>query len=134
MAQLAILVASFSYACAAIYGRRFRELSPLVVAAGMLSGTTVMMTPLALIIEEPWKLTPGAGTIGALLCLAVLNTSLAYLIYFRVLASAGPHQYSAGHLSRPFKCNSAGCVGPGGEAGLERFRWHGVDLYRPDCH
>ena len=44
MAQLAILVASFSYACAAIYGRRFRGLSPLVVAAGMLSGTTVMMT------------------------------------------------------------------------------------------
>ncbi len=90
MGQLAILVASASYACAAIYGRRFKGFSPIVVAAGMLCGTTLMMTPLALIIEQPWKLTPGAVTVAALLCLAILNTSLAYIIYFRVLASAGP--------------------------------------------
>jgi hypothetical protein len=30
--QIAVLGAAFSYACAAIYGRRFKGLSPLVVA------------------------------------------------------------------------------------------------------
>ena len=89
MGQAAILVAALSYACAAIYGRRFRGLSPLVVATGMLCGSAVMMTPLALFIEQPWHLSPGGTTLAALVGLAVVSTSLAYLIYFRVLAAAG---------------------------------------------
>jgi drug/metabolite transporter (DMT)-like permease len=51
--QIAVLGAAFSYACAAIYGRRFKGLSPLVVATGMLCGSTIMMTPLALFVEQP---------------------------------------------------------------------------------
>ena len=33
--QIALLGAALSYACAAIYGRRFKGVSPLVVATGM---------------------------------------------------------------------------------------------------
>ncbi len=89
MGQLAVLGAAFAYALAAIYGRRFRGLSPLVVATGMLSASAVMMTPLALVIEQPWHLSPGGGALAALFGLAAVSTSLAYLIYFRVLAAAG---------------------------------------------
>ena len=87
--QLAVMGAALSYACAAIYGRRFKSLSALVVATGMLCGAAVMMTPLALVIEQPWHLSPGGMTLAALLALAVFSTALAYLIYFRVLATAG---------------------------------------------
>ena len=89
MGQIAVLGAAFSYACAAIYGRRFQGLSPAVVATGMLCGSTIMMVAPALILEQPWTLTPGVITWGALLGLSVLSTSLAYIIYFRVLATAG---------------------------------------------
>ena len=89
MGQVAILGAALAYACAAVYGRRFKTLSPLVVATGMLCASTVMMTPLALWIEQPWHLSPGSTTMAALIGLAVLSTALAYLIYFRVLATAG---------------------------------------------
>ena len=88
--QIAVLGAAFSYACAAIYGRRFKGLSPLVVATGMLCGSTIMMTPMALIVDQPWNLSPGVMTIMALLGLAAISTSLAYIIYFKVLATAGP--------------------------------------------
>ncbi|MBL0713243.1 MAG: DMT family transporter [Desulfosarcina sp.] len=88
--QIAVLGAALSYACAAIYGRRFKGMNALVVATGMLCGSTVMMTPLALFIEQPWQLSPGGTTLAALFGLAAVSTSLAYIIYFRVLAAAGP--------------------------------------------
>ena len=88
--QIAVLGAAFSYACAAIYGRRFKGLSPLVVATGMLCGSTIMMTPLALFVEQPWNLSPSMMTMIAIFCLAAISTSLAYIIYFRVLATSGP--------------------------------------------
>ncbi len=89
LAQLAVLGAAASYACAGIYGRRFKELPPAVAAAGMLCGTTVMILPLALILDQPWSLRPSVVTWGAVLGLALFSTALAYLIYFRILAVAG---------------------------------------------
>ncbi len=87
--QIAVLCAAFFYACSAIYGRRFKDISPVIVSAGMVSCSAVMMIPIAFIFEEPFCLTPGLTTLGALLALSVICTSLAYLIYFRVLATAG---------------------------------------------
>jgi drug/metabolite transporter (DMT)-like permease len=90
LGQFAVLGAAFSYAGAAIYGRRFKGLSPLVVATGMLCGSTIMMTPMALFIDQPWHLSPSDYTMIALFGLAAISTSLAYIIYFRILATAGP--------------------------------------------
>ncbi len=89
LGQLAVVGASLAYACAAIYGRRFKAMDPVVVSAGMLCASTIMMLPLALIVEQPWHLAPGAATWAALLGLSAVSTSLAYIIYFRVLAVAG---------------------------------------------
>ncbi len=90
LAQLAVLAAALSYACAGIFGRRFAGTPPLIAAAGQLSGTTLMMLPLALAIDRPWTLpAPTLGTWGALAALALLSTAAAYVIYFRILAAAG---------------------------------------------
>jgi drug/metabolite transporter (DMT)-like permease len=88
--QIAVLGAALSYACAAIYGRRFEGIDPIVVAAGMLCGSTITMAPLSLFIEQPWNLTPSVMTMTALLGQSAISTSLAYIIYFRVLATSGP--------------------------------------------
>ena len=87
--QIAVLGATLSYAFAAIYGRRFKGISPLIVATGMLCGSTIMMTPLALFVEQPWNLSPSSTSLMAIFGLAAISTSLAYIIYFRVLATAG---------------------------------------------
>jgi len=89
LGQIAVLGAALSYAFAAIYGRRFKGIDPAVVATGMLCGSTVMTFPLALYLEQPWQLAPGMGSIAALFGLAAISTSLAYIIYFRVLATSG---------------------------------------------
>ncbi|MCP3898701.1 MAG: DMT family transporter [Desulfobacteraceae bacterium] len=89
MGQIAVLTAALSYAFAAIYGRRFKGINALVVATGMLSCSTIMMIPLALFIEQPWNLSPGIMTLWSLFGLSAFSTALAYIIYFRVLASSG---------------------------------------------
>ncbi|HSO18212.1 MAG TPA: DMT family transporter [Desulfosarcina sp.] len=89
LGQLAVLGASCAYACAAIYGRRFRKHDPVVVATGMLCASTIMMLPVALIVERPWQLAPGLPAWAALIGLAAVSTALAYIIYFHVLAAAG---------------------------------------------
>ena len=43
LGQLAVLGASCAYACAAIYGRRFTALDPVVVSTGMLCASTVYL-------------------------------------------------------------------------------------------
>ncbi len=89
-AQLAVICATLSYALAGIYGRRFKDISPLVTAAGQLTCTTLMMVPIAIWVDQPWRLAfPATQTWLALLGLALLSTALAYVIYFRLLATTG---------------------------------------------
>jgi drug/metabolite transporter (DMT)-like permease len=90
VAQLGVVGAALSYGLAAIFGRRFTGIPPLITAAGQLTGTTVIMLPLTVIVDKPWTLLPvHFVTWGAVLGLAVLCTSIAYIIYFRILATAG---------------------------------------------
>jgi len=89
-AELAVLAATVSYACAGIFGRRFKGQPPLVTAAGQLTASSLMMLPLAVIVDRPWLLAPpGLVSLGAILGLALLCTALAYVIFFRILAAAG---------------------------------------------
>jgi drug/metabolite transporter (DMT)-like permease len=92
VAQLACIVAAISYAIASVFGRRFRamNIAPLATAAGQVMASSLMLAPAMLIIDQPWKLpAPSAGTIGAIIAIAALSTATGYILYFRILASAG---------------------------------------------
>jgi drug/metabolite transporter (DMT)-like permease len=92
LAQLACLAAAFAYALAGVFGRRFSRMgvSPIVTAWGQVTASTVLLVPMALVLETPWRLDPpSVETWAALAGLAVLSTALGYIIYFRVLAAAG---------------------------------------------
>ena len=91
-AQIACLVATLCYALAGVYGRRFPAMGipPVAVATGQLSAASVIMLPLVLIFEPVWQAAmPGAGAWAAMVALALICTSLAYILYFQLLASAG---------------------------------------------
>lgn len=93
--QVALVAAAVSYACAAVWARRrLSGLAPQVAAAGMLTASTLIALPLALVLDGPPAAMPGAAAVAALAYLAVAATAGAYLLYYRVLAMAG-----AGNLS-----------------------------------
>jgi drug/metabolite transporter (DMT)-like permease len=88
--ELACLGAAISYGLAGVYGRRFRGIPPLKVAAGQITGSTWVLLPVAAVVDRPWTLAPpSAHAWGAWVGIAVFSTALAYLIYFRILAVAG---------------------------------------------
>jgi len=92
LALLAILSAAVSYAFAGVFGRRFKTMgvSPMATATGQVAASSVMLVPVMLFVDQPWSLPmPGVAALGALLGVAVLSTALAYIIYFRILATAG---------------------------------------------
>jgi drug/metabolite transporter (DMT)-like permease len=90
LAQLAVVGAAISYAFAGIYGKRLKEIPPIIAAASQVTATTIMMLPVALLVDRPWQqATPGFGTILSVIALGLLSTALAYIIYFRLLATAG---------------------------------------------
>ena len=91
-AQALCLGAAVSYALAGLFGRRFRTMgvTPLATAAGQVTASSVMLLPLIALVDRPWTLDmPGAAAWGAILGLALLSTALAYVLYFRILATAG---------------------------------------------
>lgn len=91
-AQLAVLAASVSYAFAGVFGRNFKQMGipPLATAAGQVSASTVMLFPVALLVDKPWMLSmPDVGVWAAVFAIAALSTALAYVLYFRILATAG---------------------------------------------
>jgi len=92
LAQLACLAAALSYAFAGVFGRRFRALglAPLQTALGQVAASSMLLVPLALLVDRPWTLQmPGHATWLSVIGLAVLSTALAYGLYFRILARAG---------------------------------------------
>ncbi len=90
LSQLAFLGATFSYAIALMWARRFRGLSPVVPAAGQLIGSSLLAIPVALVVDKPWTLPmPSLEVIASVIALAVASTALAYRIYFALMARNG---------------------------------------------
>ena len=92
LAEIACLVACLSYAVAAVWARRYKAMgiSPLTVTTGQLTAGALVMLPLALIVDRPWSLPmPPLGAWAAIAALALLCTALAYVLYFRLIGSAG---------------------------------------------
>jgi drug/metabolite transporter (DMT)-like permease len=90
LGQLAVLGAAVSYACAGIFGRRFRALPPMVTATGQVTAGAFMVLPLALVFDRPWaQPMPGLAAWAAVAAAAVFCTALGYALYFRILATAG---------------------------------------------
>lgn len=91
-AQMACLAATLCYALAGVFARRFKamEVPPVLVASGQLTAASLVMLPLVLLFEPPWLApTPSFGSLAALVALALVCTSVAYILYFQLLASAG---------------------------------------------
>ncbi|MEZ9234767.1 DMT family transporter [Shewanella sp. 10N.286.52.A9] len=91
-AQLAIIAAALSYAFAGVYGRRFNALkiNPIITAAGQVTASTLVLIPITLFVEGPLDInTVAFSTWAAMSALAILCTAIAYILYFKILATAG---------------------------------------------
>lgn len=92
LAQLAIVVATLSYAFAGVFGRRFKSMgvNPIITAAGQVSASALLLIPITLVFEGPLDIrAPSVTSWLAIMALAIFSTALAYVLYFKILALAG---------------------------------------------
>ena len=92
LAQFACVTAALLYALAGVWARRFKRLgvSPMSVTTGQLTASALVMLPVALVFDRPWEqAVPPLGALGAILVLAVVCSAYAYILYFRLIDSAG---------------------------------------------
>ncbi|HYC36992.1 MAG TPA: DMT family transporter [Usitatibacter sp.] len=95
LAELACVAGSLSYAIAAIVGRRFDNVSALVPAVGSTLTAAIMLVPIALVVDKPWTLAPSAASMLAVGGMAIISTAMAFVVYFRLLATVGSIAMSA---------------------------------------
>lgn len=89
VAELACVAGSLSYGAAAVVGSRFRTLSPLVPAAGSTLLSAVILIPLAFLVEQPLSVQASLRSILAVAGLIVFSTGIAFVIYFKLIATVG---------------------------------------------
>lgn len=90
--QLAVLGAAGAYGLSVVFATRFsrRGVAPLATATGQMTTGSVIMLPVAVVIDKPWSLAiPSPEVMAAVVAVAVLSTAVAYIIYYRLLSTAG---------------------------------------------
>jgi len=85
---LAVVVASFSYACANLFTQdRFSTTPPLVTATSAVIWGAVVLLPLSL-FQIPDQV-PSAKALGSVAALGILGTAVASIILYRMLTTFG---------------------------------------------
>ncbi len=109
--MLCILGGTLSYAFSALWMRRLRHIPPIVSSAAQLTCSTVLLVPLAAFVDRFWLLPlPSAPAIASVLGLAVFSTALAYIVFFRISASAGPSNVMLVTLLIPVTATALGVL------------------------
>jgi drug/metabolite transporter (DMT)-like permease len=89
LGALAISIATLSYGAGAVSAKRWLQgVQPVVIATLQLSLAGLALLPIALIGPHPTAL--HFKSVAAIIVLGVLGTGLAYLIFFRLLATISP--------------------------------------------
>jgi drug/metabolite transporter (DMT)-like permease len=102
MRLLAVAAAAVCYAINAIFTRKFLRSEPRYALAAAAMGLAVaIIVPLALWIERPWHLfgygegpMPTAQSLAAVVVLGVLQTAIAQIMLFTLIARQGPSFFS----------------------------------------
>lgn len=88
--MLAILIAALSYAVNMILAKRLPQESILAISTVVLVTASLLMLPLLLVLEEHWWLDMTSVGFSSLILLGLFPTGLATVVYFAVIARAGP--------------------------------------------
>jgi drug/metabolite transporter (DMT)-like permease len=93
--EIALILSSLSYAIGGVFVRlKMRGFRPTVPAFFQVTFALVITTVLALLLESPIHLPDTPSALFSVVWLGVFGSSLAYLIYFRLVHVLGPTRIS----------------------------------------
>jgi drug/metabolite transporter (DMT)-like permease len=92
--EAAVLGGALCYAANSVLARRLGGPEPLVTSAGVMLAASALMLPVALGWDRPWEVEADAVAWGSVVWLGVVATGVATLVFFQLIASAGPTFFS----------------------------------------
>jgi drug/metabolite transporter (DMT)-like permease len=90
MAEAAVLGGALCYAGNSVLARRTIAADFLVASTAVMIVASALMAPVALVLGHGSSAMPTAGSVAAIVWLGIGPTALATLLYFRLIAAAGP--------------------------------------------
>lgn len=103
LGQIIVMLSALGYGAAAVFGRRFATISPVVAAAAANSCSCVILTMVAFLVERPLDLVPSTRSLTAMLTSGILCNGIAVILYYRLIATLGSIGASSlGYLKAAF--------------------------------
>ena len=90
LAQAAVLGGALCYAGNSVLARRTIATDFLVASTAVMIVASVLMVPVALVLGRGATPMPSAGSVAAIVWLGIGPTALATILYFQLIAAAGP--------------------------------------------
>ena len=86
-----VLMAAFSYGVAGVWARRFAGVPPMQIAAGQQISATAWLILPVFMLDKPWTYSASVPVSSwlAIAGLGIFATALAYVLFFRILRTAG---------------------------------------------
>jgi len=101
-AEIVILLATISFACATIFGLRLTDYDPMVVAAGSLLFGGLILLPASLIVDHPWTLRPTTEALVATVAMGIFSSAFGLMLFYMCLSRLGTLTTNAqGYLRIP---------------------------------
>lgn len=110
LGQLACLGAAICYAGNSVVTKRMPITHALVASAATTAIAAVLMGVAALVWDRPWGLRPDAKAVAVCLWLGLGPTAIATIVYFRLIARAGPTFMSIVNYLNPLVALAAGAL------------------------
>jgi drug/metabolite transporter (DMT)-like permease len=101
-AEIVILLATVSFACATIFGLRLSDYDPMVVAAGSLLFGGCVLLPVSLIVDHPWTLHPTPQALISIVAIGIFSSAFGLMLFYMCLRRLGTLTTNAqGYLRIP---------------------------------
>ena len=101
-AEIVILLATISFACATIFGLRLSDYDPMVVAAGSLLFGGCVLLPVSLIVDHPWTLHPTPEALVSVVAMGIFSSAFGLMLFYMCLSRLGTLTTNAqGYLRIP---------------------------------
>jgi drug/metabolite transporter (DMT)-like permease len=90
LAQAAVLAGAVCYAAQSVVVRVKLSGNIMVASAAIIAIGAAISLPLALALDQPWRLAPSAASFWAVIWIGIGPTAIATLVFLKLVGSAGP--------------------------------------------
>ncbi len=90
LAQLAVLGGALCYASQSVLVRVTLKDDVMVASAAIVAIAAAISLPIALVVDQPWNLSPSATSVWAVIWMGIGPTGIATLAFIKLIGLAGP--------------------------------------------